>query len=196
LHRSKLLSINWEFPVLLNHNQQAMEHIFDNHHVLQSLVVKAGYKKSIYPCSNKYHLTFDDVEKFFFANLNDSEIIKIKESPSISAINGWSREKIISLCKIILEDTVLHCTASFRYGPEKMSLREVAMERVATMGCAYTIVFLKKYYWKNEVNESFFNSKSQKTSNDLQQFKIIINKVKPSANFRKVSKTIAIPLFS
>ena len=139
-----------------------MEHIFDNRQLLQSLVVKAGCKKSIYPCSKKYHLTFDDIEKFFFANLNDSEIKKIRESLSISATTEWSREKIIALCKTILEDTVLHCTASFRYGPEKMNLRELAMERVATMGCAYTIIFLNKYYWKNEEHETLFSSYSQK----------------------------------
>lgn len=138
-----------------------MEHIFDNRHILQSFVVQGGCKKSVSPCSTKYHLTFEDIENFFFANLSDVEIIKIKESFSIT--NEWNREKIISLCKTILKDTLLYCKASTRYGPERINLREVAMERVATMGCAYTIIFLKKYYWKNEEHISFFNSNSQKT---------------------------------
>ena len=138
-----------------------MEHIFDNRHLLQSLVVKGGCKKSISPCSNKYHLTFDDVEKFFFENLNDAEIKTIKESLSLSTTTELSREKIISLCKNILEDTLLHCKASTRYGPERINLREVTMERVATMGCAYTIIFLKKYYWKNKEHIVFSDSNSQ-----------------------------------
>lgn len=141
-----------------------MEHIFDNRQFLQSLIVKAGYKKSISPCTKKYHLTFDDIEKFFFTNLNDSEIIKIKESLSISAAIECGRENIIALCKTILEDTLLYCKASTRYGPERINLRDVAMERVATMGCAYTIIFLKKYYWKNEDHISLFNSNSQNPS--------------------------------
>ncbi len=136
-----------------------MEHIFDNRHFLQSLVVKGGCKKSISPCSNKYHLTFNDVEKFFFENLKDAEIKKIKES---LATTEWDHKKIIALCKQILEDTLLYCKASMRYGPERINLREVAMERIATMGSAYTIIFLKKYYWKNKEQITISDSKSIK----------------------------------
>jgi hypothetical protein len=87
---------------------------------------------------------------------------KIKYFFSITT--AGSHEKTMSLCKQVLEDTLFHCKASGRYSPERINLREVLMERVAMVGCAKAIIFLYTYYWKN-------------TSNDLQQFEIIINKI-------------------
>jgi len=124
-----------------------MEHIFDNHHVLQSFVVHDGCKVSLTTSSERYINSFDDAQKMFFDNATDSEYQKIKEQLFSETKKELSTEKIVEWCDDVLENTLRNHRAYDYDGKQRVGLRELFMERVALRGSAYAILFLKKYYY-------------------------------------------------
>lgn len=124
-----------------------MEHIFDNRHVLQSLVVQGGCKASVSPSSKKYINSFEDAQKMFFDNVTDLEYQKIREYLFTETKNKQSYQKTISWCNDVLENTIRNHRAYDHNGTGRVGLRELFMERVALRGSYYAILFLKKHYY-------------------------------------------------
>lgn len=124
-----------------------MEHIFDNHHVLQSFVVQGGCKTAIAPSSTKYVNSFADAQKMFFESLTDVEYQKICEHLFLGTRKELSREKTIAWCKDVLENTLKNHRTYDYNDKQRVGLRELFMERVALRGSSYAILFLKKYYY-------------------------------------------------
>lgn len=124
-----------------------MEHIFDNHHVLQNFVIQGGCKASVSPSSKKYIISFDDAQEMFFDNATELEYQKIREYLFLGTKNDLSHEKIIAWCKDVLENTLKNHRTYDYNGKQRVGLRELFMERVALKGSSYAILFLKKYYY-------------------------------------------------
>jgi hypothetical protein len=125
-----------------------MEHIFDNRHVLQSLVVHGGCKVSAAPSSKKYVNSFDDAQKMFFDNATDLEYQKIRKHLFAETKKKWSDKKTLAWCNDVLENTLRNHRAFDYNGTGRVGLRELFMERVALRGSSYAILFLKKHYYK------------------------------------------------
>jgi hypothetical protein len=123
-----------------------MEHIFDDRHTLQCMVVMGGNKVAISPESGKHSIRFEDAERIFFLNFSEVESEKIKKYLYSKNDNAIQYEVIVRWCNEVLENT-LKSYRGFDFNG-RVSLREVFIERIMSVGCAEAIIFLHKFYYR------------------------------------------------
>lgn len=120
-----------------------MEHIFDDHTILQNIIVLGGKKASVSSPSEKYIISFEEAKSFFFINLKGLEYQKINDYLNPLTL---SREEIITWCEDVIKKTLTNHRWLDLDGISRVSLRELFMERIALRGSAFAIIFLKKHY--------------------------------------------------
>jgi hypothetical protein len=105
-----------------------MDHIFDNRHYLQSIVVTGGNKISVSPPSDRHSIKFEDAERIFFQHFSDSESEIIKTYLILNLGNETPKETISLWCDSVLENAL----RNYRQYDlcERTSLRELFIERV------------------------------------------------------------------
>lgn len=123
-----------------------MEHIFDDRHTLQSMVVMGGNKVAISPESGRHSIRFEDAERIFFLNFSEIESKKIKEYLHPKTNSDTSHEAIVTWCNKVLQNT-LSVFRGWDYNG-RTSLRELFIERIVSTGSAEAIIFLHKFYYR------------------------------------------------
>ena len=127
-----------------------MDHIFDNRHYLQSIVVTGGNKVSVLPPSDRHPIKFEDAQRIFFQHFSCEESEKIKNYLLLNLGKKTPKETISLWCDSVLENALRNYRQYDLCG--RISLRELFIERVLSDGCAEAIIFLHKFYFnKNRV---------------------------------------------
>ena len=123
-----------------------MEHIFDDRHALQSMVVMGGNKVAISPESGRHSIRFEDAERIFFLNFSEEESKKIKNYLYSKNNNIIQHKAIVSWCNDVLKNT-LQVFRGWDYNG-RTSLRELFIERIVSVGSAEAIIFLHRFYYR------------------------------------------------
>jgi hypothetical protein len=125
---------------------ETMEHIFDDRHTLQSMVVMGGNKVAVSPESGRHSIRFEDAERIFFLNFSELQSEKIKKYLHPKTNNTITHEAIVVWCNEVLGNTLKSYRGFDLNG--RVSLRELFIERIVSVGSAEAIIFLHKFYYR------------------------------------------------